>query len=326
MSTCPLSVRHPNAAHALVNAMAACSLLITVALLNPYTVLLAQSPVPAYTLNQYTVEPAYQEVVLGERTAEASASVTVRNTTGQATTFEVYALEFPNVDHFGSLQFVDFSQAELSAKQAPYIHFDAQQFVLEPHHQRAVALRITDRAELKPGGTYTAVVIRSQAQIRAGQQVVVPALTSQLLIRKQHGEIRNLSLTDVSGDPTALGLWVPKRVALHFSNNGNVHLLPRGTVTITDLFNRTVAKGIINDASHYVLPSRNRSILVDLQRIRWTLPISVLTIWVDGGAETTHYQYESTFVYISPWLAVLALGSIWVVRRLRRRTQKPHRI
>lgn len=326
MSTCPLIDSQPKLVHTLTSSLILCCFLIVLHMIRPTAELSAQSPAPAYTLNQYTVEPAYQEIVLGEQSAVATASVTVRNTTGQATTFEVYALEFPNVDHFGSLQFIDFAQAENSAKQAPYIHFDAQQFVLEPHHQRVVALRIADRAELKPGGTYTAVVIRAQAQVRVGQQVVVPALTSQLLIRKQHGEIRNLSLTDVGGDPAVLGFWLPKRITLQFANNGNVHLLPRGTVTITDLFNRTIAKGVINDASYYVLPSRNRTIAVELKRLRWTLPISVLTVWVNGGAQTTHYQYESTFIYISPWLAVGTLGVVWVVRRRRRRTKKPHRI
>jgi hypothetical protein len=51
---------------------------------------------------------------------------------------------------------------------------------------------------------------------------------------------------------------LPERIGVRFSNDGNVHVIPRGTVRISDPLGRTIKKATINQSSGLVLPQTKR--------------------------------------------------------------------
>lgn len=274
--------------------------------------------------SSYVLEPAFQEVVISNSKPEVTTSIKIKNTTNQAETFEVFGIEFPSTQHFGSLQYLDFSQSAI--KQQPnYLRFDANQFVVDPQKEREISLRISDRADLRPGGTYAAVVVRAVNKSATAQQPVLPAFASMLLIRKIDGEIRNLSLTNLGGSKTAISVKIPDSVDVTFQNNGNVHLIPRGEIIVEDIFGRILKQGTLNEESFYVLPDTQRTISVALHKSQWSFPVMLITIRAFGSSETTSYATEYSYLYISPILiiATLLIISAVIYKLKKNKSKKP---
>ncbi len=267
--------------------------------------------------NQFSLSPAFQEVVISTATPSATIEIVVTNSTAVATTFEAFALEYPQVDHFGSLQFVDFKREDAISMMPGYLRFEVQQFVLDPGQQKRVQTRVTDRASLRPGGTYVAIVVRAVSERISGTQPVIPALSSQLLIRKLAGEVQNLSLSEVTNLPPSVSFILPHKLGTIFINNGNVHLTPHGRAQITDMFGRVVRQGTINESSLTILPGRQRELPLPLAKSRWVFPVNLLTISLNGTADVTSFSYEHTFVFVSPWFVIGLAGLTSILWRYR---------
>ncbi len=272
----------------------------------------------AQTATGYTIDPAYQEVVIEADEPEkavVTTTVTLTNSTPEAATFEVFAIEFPDTQHFGSFQNTDFTT--IARQEVLAVRFNADRFVVSAGGTHTVTLRIENRTDLRPGGTYVSIILRQVVQPAAGVQPVVPALASQLLIRKKGGEVRNMSLTKVTGIGRLVQTDTPATLSLIFMNEGNVHLVPRGSVVITDLLNRVVAQGIVNDGSLYVLPGRQRVIPVTLARTQAVIPLVPLTLTISGSAESTNYTYEQSLIVIPLWLiGLVCVFAIVLVARV----------
>ena len=138
------------------------------------------------------VSPVYQEVALNEKTGMVVAPIILKNTTQQPLTFEVFPTQADQVDSFGNISLEQFSGA--SNESLPYISFSQDRFSLEPGSQASISAVVSDRASLKPGGSYVGVVFRVVSEEQENKQVVEPAVVSYLLISKSEGAVRSISL------------------------------------------------------------------------------------------------------------------------------------
>lgn len=270
----------------------------------------------------FILEPAFQEVEIDSLHPTVQTTFSLENTTQQAESFEVFSVEFPSTQHFGSLNFIDFGQSAIK-QQPSYMTFDAQQFVVNPHEKREIVVRVTNRANLKPGGTYTAVVVRTIQKDKTEDQVVLPAFASLFLIRKSEGEIRNISISAIEESTKLIRLSFPNRIAVTFQNNGNVHLIPRGQVLVKDSFKRVIKQGIINEESTYVYPDTQKVIYVDMHKSRMTAPIMIMTVVAQGSSEDSNYVSEYSFIYVSPiFLAILVAVFFLIMYKRKKRKKK----
>lgn len=269
---------------------------------------LSAAKVQAQSKSGFTLEPVYQEVVIEAEDPEkavVTTQITLSNNTPQAATFEVFSVAFPNAHYFGSFQNTDLSNLT-ERQELLAVRFDADRFVVDPNDAHTVTVRIENRADLRPGGTYASILVRQvmTAEVAQGTQPVVPALASQLLIRKKGGEVRNLSLTGIVGLPSWFTEQIPVSVGLTFSNSGNVHLIPRGSVTVQDFFGRVVAQGIVNDGSLFVLPGLERTIPITIAPSQFVIPLVPLVFTVEGSAESVYYTYEQSFTVVPWWVLI----------------------
>lgn len=273
------------------------SLGIVIQLLNPQVALAEESPIE----NVITVSPAFQNVQLEESEPSISKTITVRNISDQAVTLEIIPSNVDQQDLSGRISFEIFSGA--ANQTFPFLSFSVDRFVLEPRQSQDITVKIDNRSSLRPGGTYVAVVLRSALDAPPTQQVILPAVASLLLINKMGGETYNLSLNEVTGLPKNISLSFPETIGLTFSNQGNTHLQPRGTITVSGLFNRLLAQSSVNESSLYILPGRQRMIQQQLNPASKQLPFDFVWIGIQGtsGNDRTPYSYESSFIYIAPW-------------------------
>jgi hypothetical protein len=164
---------------------------------------------------------------------------------------------------------------------------------------------------------------------------VKQVLSSLLLVTKQGGLRQELT---IDSQKQSGGWWrLPVRVTQLYRNTGNVHVVPRGIVSVRDPFGREVRRGAINENSKVILPETKRSYttqLLSLTGAWWPGRYSVVTAYRYDGTDQTR-TYTQHFFHVGQavvWLVVaaslLAVGwwawwlwgrpRGWLLRRRRR--------
>lgn len=259
-----------------------------------------------------TVEPAYQEIEITENDAAVDAVLTFKNQSDNPQQVELFAYDFKQTDHFGSLALLDGINNNYLHTLVSYLSFEKDSVIIQAHSEEEVVVKIKNRVSLSPGGHYAAVIARSVDDRMQSQQKILPAISSLLLVRKVGGERVNLSLKEILWDPKFIVTHLPEKVELMFENGGNIHVAPRGTIKIIDVFGRTVSQGIINDSSLYLLPGTFRRIPVTLQPSRPFFPVMLFFLDASGSSDKGEIAFHSelSFLYVD-WRGIILLSGLF---------------
>jgi hypothetical protein len=146
-----------------------------------------------------------------------------------------------------------------------------------------------------------------------------------VFVKKIGGEINGLGLKGSEFSRNVVRL--PEKVRLRFQNSGNVHVVPRGIVTIIDPLGRVAIKGIINEESGIILPETLRTYPVTLKSVEKILVPGNYTLSIayryDGkeAFETvsTGLGFFVPVPVIAGAMAVAGLLGWYVVRQRRKR-------
>lgn len=277
------------------------------------------------SFSKLTISPAFQEITLEEDQSSTEAVITLLNPSDYPIQVELFALEFQQLDRSGKIILAN--QPGLRYRLADFISFSESEVLLGPNSIATIVAQITNTPQLGSGGQYAALIARQDSgQSLSTQQELVPAISSLILLHKKGGDRLHLSLKD-STLPNLLSFFMPPHISLLFSNEGNVHSIPRGTVVTRDLLGTTVSRGIINEASHFILPENTREITTSLQPIARTFPIMLLTMTIEGtdDTDTSMFQQSHTFLYISlPAIIILVATIVFgvMLHRYRRRAHE----
>lgn len=275
-----------------------------------------------------TISPTYQELQLTTEVVASSSAITLTNQTDQALDLELFAVDFQSSDHFGSLSFISTLDERYPHSLSPYISIAQPRILLEPGATQKITFTVTDRVSLTPGGHYAAVVARVVTQAVAGEQKVQPALASLVLVRKTAGEVLRLNLKTVDWNPGWIIFSLPKQWRFLYSNEGNTHLTPRGTLVVHDIFSRILAQHSLNQDSHIVLPGTERQLLEDVSIRRPWLPITLATVRVEGRTDEgeTPFAWSQSAIYVQPIpILGICLGGLsvwWFMRSWRHHRRK----
>lgn len=218
----------------------------------------------------YSLEPFFRDVELGSENPQ-SYPITITNRTDHDATFRVSVTDFGTLDESGGIAFLggasDFSERYGLAS---WMRVDRERFIVPAGGSERVPVTITDRESLSPGGHYGAVVFEMLEDDGGTGQVDVSVKTSfasLVFVTKYGGEARSMRFAGASIDDVD-PFGVPSKVSARFRNDGNVHLVPRGRVTVTDPFGTVVREGIVNTESGRMLPESYRSYLTPLVSVR----------------------------------------------------------
>lgn len=276
---------------------------------------------PTFASFSMEISPAFQEVGVTPEEDKVVTFIEITNPTEVTLMLELFAVDFIQTDELGNVALVN--QIDSDYRLAEYISIPDSTINIDPGETRQVQVDIVNQDSLALGGHYGAVVARTRQQNVGEYQQVLPAVSAMLLVHKTGGERYNLTLTDFEISGGNWRLFPPKEVTVSLVNEGNVHLVPRGVITATDIFNRVVFKEVVNKSSSYVLPQVRRRFTTNLKRIRWSLPVMIYTIELNGTSEAeASFFAQDQVVVVSPWLFV-GIGGIgvagWmIVKRLRK--------
>lgn len=263
----------------------------------------------------------FQEVVLEEGQREASFEMEVSNTTDAMMTLRLSAMDFGSLDESGGVAFLGAGKDfENKYGLASWVDLDRDAVVIGPGERQTIRIRIENRESLSPGGHYGAILFKLEnggggdgdngAKIALNQ-----SFSALIFVKKVGGEIYNLDLKDFE---IKKGLFsLPESVRLRFQNKGNVHVAPRGTVTVTDPMGRTVRKGIVNQESALILPETFRVYATALRSVASAFVPGMYTLSIayrfDGRDDFV--SQTSRFFYIPPFeialVIVLIGGIVW---------------
>jgi len=268
------------------------------------------------------IEPLSLELVVGENAPVSNGTIRFKNlsTIPQFVTFS--AVDVRSGDSEGNVDFLSNPVGGGQAVLSNFVQLATSSAKLDPQQEVMLGVHVQNLQSLPPGGHYAAVVARFSNSSSVLDTQVLPAVSGLLLIRKTGGERYHISLIDVEYSPQHLLLSLPSTLRLTFRNEGNVHLVPHGTIEFIDLRGRVIKKGIINDSSKVVLPQNRRQLSQSVYEVEPSFPIMVYKVKIQGSTNPGDVPFgrEFSFLYISlPTIiifSVIALISFAIIGRI----------
>ena len=284
-------------------------------------------PVFAQT-SGFSVTPLFQEITLENEPAE-TFTVEIENNTVALTTFSVAVLDFGNLDESGGVAFQG-ADKDLSQKYAlaSWMRPETDTINLEPGKKEVLTVTIENREDLSPGGHYAGLVFRSTAdpgESAGDKGIAINQVFSVLVfVKKLGGERYGLEYV---GNEWEHSLWnLPEKPKLRFQNTGNVHVVPRGVISVTDPFGREIRRGVMNEESGLLLPESYRFFPTLLKSLAPALIPGryTMTLWYryDGKDDFTMREEKFDFLPLPAILGSLILIAVvgWYVAKRRRNT------
>lgn len=271
---------------------------------------IAASPTPT----GITIAPPFTEIVLASSQAKSTAIISLTNGTSSHQSVSISVLDFGALDESGGVAFagVRGSALQQSYSLASWVSLEKDLLEVDPGQTKEITVTILNKASLAPGGHYAAVVAASMDEKTNGQSVGLrSALASLMFVKKTGGEIYGLSLAGT--ETTKRWLWLPTAINLRFQNTGNVHVVPRGTVTVTGPWDWEIYKGIINPASGIILPESFRVYPTSLERLSFPLWPGMYALTVQYRWETQNEQVTQTTRFFHPGLVGIGFVSLIII-------------
>ncbi len=269
-----------------------------------------------------SVNPAYVEVELNHPDDVKEIVLTFTNSSDKTVDLNMFPIDFKQQDENGMIGFIGQSAGSYSYSLSSFLSFESNKISVDPHSKQKFTISVKNRQDLSPGGHYAAVVAKMEEDSQTGA-VLAPSVSSLILLRKVGGERFNLSLSDVNWPTGTVVFGYPESVRLLFQNEGNVHLIPYGTVQIKDLSGRLLYKGIINVSSARVFPESRRYIPVDLKRVSFSAPVSIDVMTVEGrdSLNKTKFVSRETFLYVNQYsgIIILIFPVLFIAQRRKKR-------
>lgn len=259
----------------------------------------------------FLVEPLYHEVDLSNDDTEKFLHVDLSNRTGEDATFAVSVVDFGTLDESGGIAFLGGGGGfEQRYGLASWVKVGSDSFIVPAGKSERVPITIENKESLSPGGHYGAVLFRmlKPGGVAADSPTVAieSSFAALIFVRKTGGEIAELAYKG-SGNMTHDFVGLPDGFSLRFQNSGNVHLVPRGQVTVSDIFGRVVRKGIVNVESGRILPESFRTIRVGLRPVAHAFFPGFYSV-----AFEYRYDGKDSFETVTERVFPLALTVFWI--------------
>jgi hypothetical protein len=262
-----------------------------------------------------TVSPAFQQVTVPAGSVQAPVKFTLTNNKSAPQNISLSVADFSSLNESGGLFFVGTNPTALQKKYglAKWFSLPQKSLTLQPKQTVNINAEILNLPDLSPGGHYGALMI-SLGNGAAGDNSVgiSPVASSLLFVAKLGGDTHKLGLADVTFSHSLFSL--PGTIQLRFHNDGNTHLVPRGTVYITAPGGKVVIKGIINGDSGIILPQTFRRYSVPMQKIGNSNAAGKYQLHVDFRFDgiDQYRSYQASFnqlpiVFVMAVFVILAL-------------------
>ncbi|MCX6727595.1 MAG: hypothetical protein NTX11_02165 [Candidatus Saccharibacteria bacterium] len=145
--------------------------------------------------------------------------------------------------------------------------------VLKSKESRVINATVNVPNDAEAGGHYGVIRFSGVAPGEENANVSIAASVGVLVLARVNGTIsESLKLKDFyaehNGKKTSLLQNGPLQIVERVENNGNVHVKPKGTITVKNMFGSTVLTTPISDPAKNILPNSNRKFSQEIKQ-KW---------------------------------------------------------
>ena len=194
-----------------------------------------------------------------------------------------------------------------------YIQPDTKEFTLNFGQKIAIPVKVSLPNNVAPGGYYGSVLISNEPEVISGVQKdttqnftrVISRLGTLFFIRAKGAAKESGNLEDfrIAGEKQAFYEKGPLSFEILFNNDGNVHLVPYGNISVTNIFGHSIAELPVD--AYFALPNslRFRNVLLPNEFLigRYTAKIHL-----NRGYKNLLDEKTITF-WVLPWKLVLGI-------------------
>ena len=292
--------------------------IVAVFSLVPGTVVRAEAPG-----NTITVEPAVADIELVASETQKRATFTITNTYNVPVEL---TLELKGIDQEqGAIIPKDNIDDELSAS----IKLSETLVTIPEQSSYVASMIVLNTDQLAPGGHYATLVI-TQQKVGTEEVSIKQAVSVGLFIVKRGGQLRDIEPTTVLYNRWPFQL--PSSGDITLKNIGNVHVVPRASITVYDANGRLISKGVFNEDSRRVLPGKELSQRVNMNRfLSLWLPQKIKINFEYRADSVEEYRFSETVLwYIPPYsvavFALLLAAAAWLLRHNKKRQQMQRQV
>jgi len=224
--------------------------------------------------------------------------VKVRNVGSSTQTYFPLIRDFKAKDTSGAPEFIDPKVENTTYSLAKWISFTNEKITIEPGESAAFNFVISVPADAEPGGHYGAILFSTEpVQIQGSGAGLVSQVGSLILVRVSGNVKESAKIKEFKSDKGSYD-----RADVQFTtlveNTGNVHIQPKGTIEIKNLFGSTIATADVNSLSANVLPDSSRKFS---------------SVWKDPGFKFGYYTASLTLTFGDPAQTISAQTTFWIV-------------
>ncbi len=227
----------------------------------------------------FAVSPASIDIY-GARNEVIERTVTVVNTSVAEQTYYLATLKFVAGKSSGSPEFIPYETDHSGLPE--WISFPVNTVTIPARTKVDVPFKVSIPSGIESGSYFAAVTISTTpSEVVATNGASIEAKTAVLLFVTVSGEtIEKLALLDFVTPDDQIQTLHDVSYAFRLQNQGNVVVKPTATITVKDIFNRTVLVKNVNTEEGRVLPGSTRTFSGELE----TVP--------DGFLETVFKQFK----------------------------------
>jgi len=256
------------------------------------------------------------------------SSITIINADSADQTYYLDTIMFTANDETGSPQFISKDQ-EYSGL-ATWIEFSSDVVTVPAGSKGEVPFEVFVPDTADAGGYYAAITVSNAPEdVVATNGAIIEAKTAVLILLSIEGDTTVAAeLLDFTQTEFASRSLVEGTYQYRIQNQGDVHILPTGSILLKDMFGRTLASVDANQAEGRVLPGTTRTYNVEIESSAqgWLETISAqmqsmaigpisAVLSLEYGEEQTLNAQIDTF-WIIPWQLLSTLIGILVLLML----------
>lgn len=265
---------------------------------------------PMFPVQALSVNPAVHDVVVAPGKVETRV-ISIENDEPTTQTFVVSIQKFiPKGDH-GQQEFIDASDTSGIPE---WIFVDRPEVTLAAGQRTTlqVAIRVPENAD---GGGHYAALFLARKQASDEQVAMLPRIGILFFVDVEGPRTERLSVKSFTVDSSSANTDAPIGFRTVIANEGNVHAIPSGVVTIRNMFGSVVAKIRLNEEGARVLPSSERvlsSVWSKESMSFFTIGSYTATLTMENQGFGDHSEARVTF-FVWPWRTVLLFFGIGIV-------------
>ncbi len=243
-------------------------------------------------------------------------TVSVTNVSNEAKTLYPYLRDFKAEGESGNPKLI-VPGTERGYFLASWINIATDGIDFAPNEQKEIPYSITVPTDAGPGGYYGAIIFGTKApklkqeSEDKGAGMAIAQQTGSLILLQVRGDVNETAnFREFSTDKDVYGTPYSVNFTVRVENKGNVHIMPHGAITITNMFGKEVGIVRVNDGGSYVLPDsiRRFDIVWDgsqgFGKYTASCGLTFGTPPSEGGQGKQTLYTETTF-WIIPWKIVI---------------------